>query len=121
MSSYLHVLDGRIRVRFPQLKGSARASAVLRRELRSLDGVTNAQVRPLTGSVLVEFDPDRISTDAVLDHLKMATPVEGPMAGDASPLRSAETNGAKTGEISGIVAKKTIEFAAERLLLALLV
>jgi hypothetical protein len=46
---------GRIRLRFKELKNSKTAELVLRR-LKETPGVTRAEVKPLTGSLLIEFD-----------------------------------------------------------------
>jgi len=118
MATYLHAIDGRLRVRLPELRGDRRAAARLRRELRALSGVSTVDANPLTGSVLVEYDADRLSTDEVLS----ATGVEAPDASDdaqrVSLFNAAAADGSTT--MRDVVAEKVIELAAERLLLAVL-
>jgi hypothetical protein len=48
---------GRIRLRFKELKDPALAELVSRR-IREVPGITLAEIKPLTGSLLVEFDPE---------------------------------------------------------------
>ena len=46
---------GRIRLRFKELKDSKTADLVCRR-LGETPGITRVEVKPLTGSLLIEFD-----------------------------------------------------------------
>jgi copper chaperone CopZ len=118
MATYLHAIDGRLRVRLPELRGDRRAAASLRRELRALPGVSTVDVSPLTGSVLVEYDADRLSTDEVLG----AAGVEAPDAtGDTRRGALFDAGAAdRSTTVRDVVAEKVIELAAERLLLAVL-
>jgi len=62
-----HHLPGRLRLRSAVLKGNALASEEARRHLAQIDGVTSAWANPLTGSVLLEYDPNVISPTNVSD------------------------------------------------------
>jgi len=114
MATYLHAIDGRIRVRFPELRGNRRASARLRKDLRGLSGVTKVEGNPLTGSLLVEYDNNRLSADDVFASLGVESPVDGAKQGTI--LKTGPSDQGK--EVRDAVAEKIIEFAAERLLLA---
>jgi copper chaperone CopZ len=46
---------GRIRLRFKELKDGATAALVYKR-LKETPGITGVEVKPLTGSLLIEFD-----------------------------------------------------------------
>jgi copper chaperone CopZ len=116
MATYLHAIDGRIRVRFPEIRGNRRAAARLRRDLRALSGVTKVEANPLTGSVLVEYDSNRLSADDVFESLDVELPADGPKQGTI--LKTDPSDQGK--EVRDAVAEKVIEFAAERLLLAAL-
>jgi hypothetical protein len=65
----VHHLPGRLRLRSGVLKGNARASEEARRHLAQISGVTSASANPLTGSVLLEYDPNVISPRKVGDVL----------------------------------------------------
>jgi copper chaperone CopZ len=116
MATYLHALDGRIRVRFPEIRGNRRAAARLRQELRALPGVSKVDANPLTGSVLVEYDSERLSADEIFESLGVEVPADGPKQGTL--LKTDPSDQGK--EVRDAVAEKVIEFAAERLLLAVL-
>ncbi|MFB6248232.1 MAG: HMA2 domain-containing protein [Salinibacter sp.] len=117
MATYLHAIDGRLRVRLPALRGDRRAAARLRRTARTLPGVATANVNPLTGSLLVEYDDERLSRSEILDALGVEPP-------DSSGQGQSSLLGAVSAEASpkvqDVVAEKMVEFAAERLLLAVL-
>jgi copper chaperone CopZ len=118
MGTYLHAIDGRTRVRLPELRDNPRAAARLRGKLRGLPGVTTAEANPLTGSVLVEYDNDRLSNDDILSTLGIddASSTEQTSYFDDE----ASLSGRPEVRVGDIVAEKMIEFAAERLLLAVL-
>jgi copper chaperone CopZ len=82
--------------------------------LRGVEGVTTATANPLTGSVLVEYDSDRCSADAIFDVLDVEPPAreEGPLLKPASSGRATEVRDA--------VAETLLQFAAERLLRAVI-
>jgi copper chaperone CopZ len=46
---------GRIRLRFKELKDSTTAELVYKR-LKETPGITRVEIKPLTGSLLIEFD-----------------------------------------------------------------
>ena len=72
-TGYHHRLDGRIRIKAPELKGSPAMASELENQLAELNGVTHVQANPLTGYVLVLFEYEIIShchIFAVINDLK---------------------------------------------------
>jgi copper chaperone CopZ len=116
MATYLHALDGRIRVRLPRVRDDRRAAARLRQTLRGLDGVTTATANPLTGSVLVEYDSERCSAGAIFDALDVVPPAQ---PGKTGPLLTPASSGRRDG-VRDVVAETLLQFAAERLLMAVI-
>lgn len=114
MPTYLHALDGRIRARFPKLRGSRRDAAQLRKELRARPGITSAEVSLLTGSVLVEYDEGRLSTSDIFDALEIEALTGGARQGVLQKTGPSD----QRKEVRDAVAEQLIGFAAERLLLA---
>ena len=57
----IHDLPGRLRVRHPHVKGDPTLARAIEAELRQLPGVTQVEARSRTGSVLVYYDPQRLS------------------------------------------------------------
>ena len=115
MPSYLHALEGRLRIRLPALRNDHRAAVRLRREVQALPGVTTAETTPLTGSVLIEYDEAQTSTESLLAALDVESPTE--LQNRAAP---AQSNDSSSPDVGDIVLKKVFEWAAQRLLLAVL-
>ena len=72
-TGYYHKLDGRIRIKVPEIKGSLAMAGELEDQLAKLNGVTHVQVNPLTGYVLVLFDYQVVShyhVFAVINDIK---------------------------------------------------
>jgi hypothetical protein len=73
-AGYYHILlDGRIRMKVPEVKGSPAMAEELESRLVKLNGVAHVQVNLLTGYVLVLFDYQVIShyhVFAVINDLK---------------------------------------------------
>lgn len=69
MSNSIHHLPGRLRVRMGVLRRNPQATASARRLIETRSGILHVDANHLTGSVLVHYDPDRISAKAILDVL----------------------------------------------------
>ncbi len=61
-----HLLPGRVRFRVPSLKGRPQRAASLADALSRLPEIQSVEATPITGSVLIHFDPERIGTDLLL-------------------------------------------------------
>ena len=70
MPSYYHCVPGRMRVKIHALKHQPDHGEDVKRVLRGLDGVNAVTFTPLTGSVVVLFDPDRISPEQIKGCLR---------------------------------------------------
>jgi hypothetical protein len=60
-TEYWHILDGRIRIKVPEVKGSHAMAGEMESQLAKLKGVAHGKANPLTGYVLVLFDSQVIS------------------------------------------------------------
>jgi hypothetical protein len=60
-TEYWHILDGRIRIKVPEVKGSHTMAGEMESQLAKLKGVAHGKANPLTGYVLVLFDSQVIS------------------------------------------------------------
>ncbi len=66
MTEYLHALEGRLRIKVPEVKGSPAAAARVERELRAVYGVEEVYANPTTGNVLITYQPESISQDEII-------------------------------------------------------
>jgi hypothetical protein len=109
-----HHVPGRLRLRSSALKGNASASEQARHQLAQIDGVTAVIANPITGSVLLEYDPSVLSAGRVIDLL----------AAHGYVIRSAETE-TKAGrgwadKMESAAMDWVINALAERLALAVI-
>lgn len=112
-TAYLHVLDGRARIKVREVKGSPDEACALERRLAGLHGVSRATANPLTGNVLVLYDGDQIAVGDIMNalwgwgYLREPQPASG-------ALRS-------TGDGFGaVILRATTEFAIQHLITALI-
>ncbi len=64
-----HAIPGRVRLRFPALKGQPDLSREVQKQLGALSVVRRVEVNPVTGSVLVLYDPADSAAIAQLGRL----------------------------------------------------
>jgi hypothetical protein len=57
-SSYVHMIEGRLRIKVPEIKGSPDQAREVELALVELEGVSHVQANALTGNVLVLFESD---------------------------------------------------------------
>jgi copper chaperone CopZ len=70
MAHYIHKVPGRIRVTLPALRRKDDFCRDLQAALEAMYGVNDAAVKPLTGSVVVNYDPDMIDGSEILSFLE---------------------------------------------------
>jgi hypothetical protein len=58
-------IPGRVRLRLPELKNESLAAAVLA-YIQAVPGVTRAEIKSLTGSFLIEYDPAVLPTEKLI-------------------------------------------------------
>jgi hypothetical protein len=72
-------IPGRVRLRLLELKNPALAAKLLPR-IRVVPGVKAAEIKTLTGSLLIQYDPQILSTDQLIElgkDLVQQTGIEG--------------------------------------------
>ena len=115
MSSYLHVMDGRLRVKIPETKRSVSKALHVEQMIRSLPGTTRVTANPTTGNVLVLFDSAQLTHDEILSALKKA----GYLREQVS-TSSFQFTARMVDTVSHAVARSVAEVVMERAILALL-
>jgi copper chaperone CopZ len=68
----VHILPGRVRLRFRSLKDRPAVAAALESHLGAVEGISRVEVNPLTGSLLVHYDPRRLRSPELLHALSSA-------------------------------------------------
>ena len=80
VSSYVHALEGRLRIKIPEVKGAPSQAREIERHLTSCAGVEEVTANPITGSVLVLYNPRLIGQEEIIfafqeiGYLERSTP-----------------------------------------------
>ena len=100
---YVHVLEGRLRVKVPEVKRSEAFARAVEELFRSVEGVHEVRANPLTGNVLFLHDPERIPVREILAGLVAAGYMGMGIAGGETPARP-EAIGEVAATIAELVA-----------------
>lgn len=65
MRHYIHHLPGRLRIRLAGVKGNANEARSLELLLQEQKGVASVEANPLTGSVLIYYNPAMVTGQAL--------------------------------------------------------
>ena len=114
-SSYLHALEGRLRIKIECVKGSPDAAEEVETLLASIDGIERATANPSTGNVLVLYNPARLTQGEILELLRDAGLVRERSAGHAHRV------GIEPQTLANAIVRSSVEYALQRLLTALIV
>ena len=109
ISPYLHVLDGRLRIKLPQVKGAPQRALAVEQLLLGLDGVTDVTANPTTGNILVLF------TSAVIDQHNIIAALQqtGYLSDDHATAQDQQS-------LTSLVVHSALELVIERLVLTLI-
>jgi copper chaperone CopZ len=70
MSTYIHDIPGRLRVKTPAIKGNDNAAAEVQRLLKIIEGIDSTAVNTTTGSVVINYNAKAVQSGKILDTLK---------------------------------------------------
>lgn len=68
-SSYIHSVEGRLRIKVPAIRGSGVNAATIKGALEQLSGIRFVKANPTTGNILVLFDPHALTQQEIIDRL----------------------------------------------------
>lgn len=115
--SLKHSINGRLRLKLTAVKNSQPTANAVERVLLAHKAVNKCIAKPVTGSVIIHFDPVLASDETFLQLLKE----EGFYSGDPQWEENDSSASIAGGDSLGqIIFTKAIEVAAERAILALL-
>jgi hypothetical protein len=111
-TDYLHVLEGRIRIKIPELKGSPEKSQEIKCHLGATPGVNSVQANPITGNALILYNSREISHNDLIVILKEELGCFQP-----APVSIATPQGQG---LAGAVARALMESALQTVVMALI-
>jgi len=109
MSYYVHEVPGRLRIRIPSLKRNARFAVEIQTLLKRVPGVTRVSANTMTGSVVVHFDADAVTSHSILSFLSREGYID--LARAVSHEQYVESAVAKVGQVAS---KPLLGYALDR-------
>ncbi|HZW30230.1 MAG TPA: hypothetical protein VFF52_05940 [Isosphaeraceae bacterium] len=100
---YVHVLEGRLRVKVPEVKRSRAFARAVEDLFGSVEGIHEVRANPLTGNVLFLHDPELVPVRAILAGLVAAGYMGMGIAAGETPARP-EAIGELAATIAELVA-----------------
>ncbi len=116
MNDYIHHIPGRMRVRCASIRRNPASAPALKADLERRPGVHSVEIRPLTGSLVIRYDPAKANPAALLEVLPAArggAPVP-------SPLSRPDLHGAVAKAVIGVAVQAAVERSLFALAAALL-
>lgn len=116
MSQYIHHVPGRIRVRSNAFRCYGEKADTARRQLMAMDGVRHVEVNPRAASIIVQYDPERLSRSELFGMLEEL----GCMAATRRDSEHVRKIGETFGKaLVGAVVQRAVEQSARTLVGAL--
>ena len=116
MNTYVHVLNGRLRIKVPEVKRAPKKAAEVVQGLQELQGVSSVRANPTTGNVLVLFEPDIIDTQQIIQALHELGCLSNL---HASIWQNASAQGARS-KLSERLLQSVFETAIQQVIMALI-
>ena len=114
-STYVHALEGRLRIKVAGVKGTPTGASRVESHLRSVDGVLEVIANPMTGNVLVLYDPSGTDQSGIMGALRAlgCLPYKSPATERASELHLLL-------RVARVIAQAATEAALQQALIALI-
>ncbi|HMK37311.1 MAG TPA: hypothetical protein VK463_19715 [Desulfomonilaceae bacterium] len=109
MGYYLHEVPGRLRIKIPALKRNAENAWEIQEVSKNVSGITSTSVNTVTGSVVVNYNPEFVSSRAILTFLSREGYID--LAEEVSSQESVET---ALGSLGRAASKVLLGFALDR-------
>jgi copper chaperone CopZ len=120
ISSYVHALEGRLRIKVPEVKGAPLKAREIEGHLSLCPGVEEVSANPITGSVLVLYNPRLIGQEEIILAFKEIGYLE-----ETTPKTHREAGGTRNHEgavtrVVTAVASTIMEVALSSLVAAII-
>ena len=110
--SYVHAIDGRVRIKVPVIKGSPAKAERIACVLEALPGIRYVKANPTTGNVLILFDPGMLGQEQVIEKLFEMNCFAPTTGRHTTPPRL-------SGRIAETLVQSALQLALEHVILAL--
>jgi hypothetical protein len=119
-SSYIHALEGRLRVKVSKVKGAPARALEVESRLRQVDGIDHVAANPRTGNVLILYNSCRIAQHEVLDTLRRLDCLQEESAAKTETGASDSLRLSFGEALAESLVRSTMELALQELIRALI-
>jgi copper chaperone CopZ len=119
-TAYLHTLDGRLRIKTAVVKGAPEKARKIEQQIGSCAGITEVTANPITGSVLVHYNPHELTQKELLDELRTLGCFQETLGFQQAKPEVSPADNAFGRDIVKTVVISTLEFTVQRLVYALI-
>jgi len=114
-SAYVHALAGRLRIKIPKIKGAADQAQELEEHLQEFTGIESVSANPITGNVLVLYNPHRIDQWNIILSLRESGYLSHAGATASSLVGPQAARQGVVEKVTSVVAATLMEVALSRL------
>jgi Heavy metal associated domain 2 len=119
-TDYMHALEGRIRVKVPEIKGSPAKAGELERQVQWQSGIHSIKANPTTGNVLIYYDSQKTEQEKILNIMKEFGYLQPLTANVFQSPELPEQKNSLMGLVVSSVAQSVMEMALTRLVTAII-
>ncbi len=119
-TDYLHALEGRIRIKVPEIKGSPAKAGELERQVQWHSGIHSIKANPTTGNVLIYYDTRQTGQATILQTLLELGYLQQTAAPGMAAPEPAAGNNSLVNVVIQSVAQSMMEMALTRLVTAII-
>jgi Heavy metal associated domain 2 len=119
-SSYIHALNGRLRIKVPEVKGAPPRVLDIEGRLRRIDGIDQVAANPTTGNVLILYNAGRITQQRILNALYSWGYLREQSNAQMSTSGVAATRPSLRETLAETLVRSTLELALQGLVRALI-
>ncbi len=120
-TDYLHVLDGRMRIKVPEVKNAPDQARRLETHLNYLEGITKVSANTTTGNVLILYNPEHAKKSDIVQALwDLGYLRDSGAREQKSRARSTPGSDNLMEWVAGSVAQSVLEIALTRVVTALI-
>jgi hypothetical protein len=119
-SSYVHALEGRLRIKILAAKGNVRKAREIECHLRHFAGVDHVSANPTTGNVLIMYNSRLTEQGHIISSLKELGCLYQTSQGDGEATISSSVPHRVVETVTSTVAATIMEVALSRLVSALI-
>jgi RNA-binding protein YhbY len=119
-SSYVHALEGRLRIKIPAAKGNDSKAREIESHLRHFAGVDSVSANPTTGNVLILYNSRLTRQERLISSLKESGYLYQTSQGDGEAAIASLAPHGVVEKVTNTVAATIMEVALSRLVSALI-